>query len=213
MPTAARPLTLADAVDESLARIDRSECGPEILRTLHLEATRLLRASRPESHSSGMTPHIRAILIESQVFTTQSLVEMEERLARGELRESEDRTRLETIAASYGEHEVAERLGLDVREVQYRARIGTLYSFPVGGVTVYPKWQFAHETEDKLLPHLARVLASLLEEWDPASVQGFMSTPKEDLTSRGKRMTPVEWLLQGKSPRRVEVILEWELCH
>lgn len=208
MSTDTRPLTLADAVDESLAHIDRSGCGPEVLGALQAEAERLLSTPRGQSYSSGVTAATRAVLLESGVFTPLSLAEMEERLARGELRELEDRTALETIATSYGEHEVAEKLGLDIREIQSRARTGRLYYFSASGVTVYPKWQFTEDTEDGLLPHLSRVLASLIEDWDPASVEGFMTVPKEDLICRGKWLTPVQWLLRDKSPRRIEIILE-----
>lgn len=208
MSTAARPLTLTDAADELLAHIDQSGCGPEVLQALVLEAERLLGTSRLEAHSSGTTPEIRAFLLKSGIFTPSSLAEMEERIARGELRELEDRARLGTIAASYGESEVSEKLGVGIREVRYRARSGELYSFSAGGVTVYPRWQFADQTDDKLLPHLSRVLTLLLEDWDPASVEGFMTVPKEDLTSRGNQLSPVQWLLRGGNPRRIDAILE-----
>ncbi|MCK2022664.1 hypothetical protein KZC52_07000 [Microbacterium sp. kSW2-24] len=210
MSTAVRPLALAKAVDEALERIDRTGCGAEILRVLRLEAERLLTQVRPVSSSSAMTPALRAFLIESGDFTLQELTETEERVARGELRELEDQTCLETIAASYSESEVAERLGLSIYEVQDRARIGTIYSFAVEGFAVYPKWQFSDQTRDGLLPHLAHVLASLIDGWDPASVQGFMTVPKEDLTYRGEWQTPIRWLLRGGSAHRIDDILEGE---
>lgn len=205
-----RPLTLDDAVDELLAPIDRFNCGPAILRALRLTAECFSRQVRPQSHSSGMSPAVRAFLVESDEFTPEGFAETEERVARGELREVEHRTRLETIAASYGESEVAERLGLGIGEVRDRARAGELFSFDAAGIAVYPRWQLAEQTEDGVLPHLAHVLASLIDDWDPASVQGFMTAPKDDLIYRGEWQTPIQWLLRGESPRRIDVILEGE---
>lgn len=205
-----RPLTLDDVVDELLAPIDRSNCGPEVLRALRLKARHLSRQVRPQSRSSGLPPAVRAFLIESGEFSPEEFAETEERVARGELREAEHRTSIETIAASYGESEVAERLGLNLGEVRDRKRAGKLYAFDAAGVTVYPRWQFTEQTDDGLLPHLAHVLTSLIDDWDPASVQGFMTVPKDDLSYRGEWQTPIQWLLRGASPRRIDVILEGE---
>jgi hypothetical protein len=49
------------------------------------------------------------------------------------------------------------------------------------GIIVYPRWEFTDETPDHLLPHLARVVQDLLDDWRAASVQGFMTVVREEL--------------------------------
>ncbi|WP_314645678.1 hypothetical protein [uncultured Microbacterium sp.] len=201
-----RPLTLDAAVEELLESIDVSECDPEILETLQREATHLSRCMRPPS--PGLSMEQRAYLVESGAFTAEQFVQTEQRVARGELREDENRTRLGTIARSYGERAAAARLGLELDEFRARQRAGALYAFDASGVTIYPRWQFTDRTDDGLLPHLARVVTWLLEDWHPASVEGFMTTPKDSLIYRSELQTPIQWLLRGADPRPIEQILE-----
>lgn len=203
-----RPLTLDDAAVQLLGSIDVSECDPEVLEALQLEAAQLSAHVRPSS--PGLSPDQRAFLIESGAFTPEQFAETEHRVARGELREDENRTRLGTIARSYGEHTVAARLNLDRDELHKRRQEGDLYAFDASGITVYAKWQFTDQTDDGLLPHLSRVVTLLIEDWHPASVEGFMTVPKDSLIYRGEWQTPVQWLLRGASPHRVEMILEGE---
>ncbi|WP_282846375.1 hypothetical protein [Microbacterium oxydans] len=201
-----QPLTLDAAAAKLLESIDVSECDPEILETLQREAARLSMRLRPPS--SGLSMEQRAYLVESGAFTSEQFVQTEQRVARGELREDENRTRLGTVARSYGERAAAAWLGLEVDELRMRQRAGALYSFDASGVTVYPKWQFTDQTDDGFLPHLALVLTWLLEDWHPASVEGFMTTPKDSLIYRGEWQTPTQWLLQGFDLRAIERILE-----
>lgn len=37
-----------------------------------------------------------------------------------------------------------------------------------------------------------------------------MTVPKDSLIYRGEWQTPIQWLLRGASPRRIEMILEGE---
>lgn len=203
-----RPLTADAATGELVGLIDVSECDPEIINALRREAARLsahVRASSP-----GLSRHQRALLLEAGAFTPEQLARAEQRVARGELREEENRTRLGTIARSYGEHAVAARLDVELDELRERRRSGALYAFDASGITVYPKWQFTDQTEDGLLPHLARFLKLLIEDWHPASVEGFMTVPKDSLIYRGEWQTPIQWLLRGADPHCVEIILESE---
>ncbi|MFS0852962.1 hypothetical protein [Microbacterium sp. 179-I 3D4 NHS] len=117
---------------------------------------------------------------------------------------------METVATSYRKSEAARRLGIQLDELRRRGRDGEVYGFEVCEVTVYPRWQFTDKTNDRLLPHLAHVVASLIEDWNPASLEGFMTVPKDDLIHRGKRQSPIEWLLRGASPGRIVRILERE---
>ncbi|WP_341956548.1 hypothetical protein [Microbacterium sp. LWH13-1.2] len=201
-----RPLTLDAAVAELLESIDASECDPEIMETLQREAARLSRRMRPPS--PGMSMEQRAYLVDSGAFTAEQFAQTEQRVARGELREDENRTRLGTVARSYGERAAAARLGLEVDDLRMRQRAGALYSFDVSGVSAYPKWQFTDPTNDGLLPHLALVVTWLLEDWHPASVEGFMTTPKDSLIYRSELQSPIQWLIRGADPRPIEQILE-----
>lgn len=203
-----RPLTLDAAVDELLESIDVSDCDLDIVEALRREAVQLSRPSRPSN--SGLSPEQRVLLLKSGAFTPEQFAQTERRVARGELREDENRTRLGTIARSYGERAVAARLDVELDEVRERRRAGSLYAFDASGVTVYPKWQFTDQTDDGLLPHLARVVRLLIEDWHPASVEGFMTVPKDSLIYRGEWQTPIQWLLRDASPRRIEMILEGE---
>lgn len=206
MSDLARPLTLDDAAVQLLGSIDVSECDPEILEALQLEAAQLSAHVRPSS--PGLSPDQRAFLLESGAFTPEQFSQTEQRVARGELREDENRTRLGTIARSYGEHAVAARLDVELDELRERRRAGALYAFDASGITAYPKWQFTDQTDDGLLPHLSRVVTLLIEDWHPASVEGFMTVRKDSLIYRGEWQAPVQWLLRGASPHRIEMILE-----
>lgn len=203
-----RPLTLDAAAAELLDSIDVSECDPEILETLQQEAIRLSRRMR--APSPGLSMEQRAYLVESGAFTSEQFTETEQRVARGELREDENRTRLGTVARSYGERAAAARLGLEVDDLRMRQRAAALYSFDASGVTVYPRWQFTDQSDDGLVPHLALVVTWLLEDWHPASVEGFMTTPKDSLIYLGELQAPIQWLLRGADPRPIGRILEGE---
>lgn len=152
-----RPPTLDAAIDELLKSIDVSDCDPEIMEATWREAALLSMRTRPSS--SGLSPDQRVVLLKSGAFTPEQFAETEQRVARGELREEKNRTRLGTLARSYGEHTVAVRLDAELNELRKRQRAGALYAFDASGVTVYPKWQFTDQTDDGLLPHLAQVVA------------------------------------------------------
>lgn len=209
MPVPVRPLTIEEAVNELLSSIDSAGCGAEVATALRQKAAELLRRVRP--YSPGLTSQQRRYLIQSGDFTPEEFAETEESVARGELREMEQRTSLGTVAASYGESEVAALLEISQEDVRRLYSESKLYAFDAAGVTVYPRWQFTDETSDGLLPHLAHILQSFLpDDRHPASVQGFMTVPKEDLLFHGEWQTPVQWLLRGASPDLIDDILEGE---
>lgn len=209
MSVPVRPLTIKDAVNELLSSIDSAGCGTEVATALRQKAAELLRRVRPSS--PGLTPQQRRYLIESGAFTPEEFAETEASVARGELREMEQRTSLAAVAASYGESEVAALLTISPEDVRRMYGEGKLYAFDAAGVTVYPRWQFTDETSDGLLPQLAHILQSFLpDERHPASMQGFMTVPKDNLLFRGEWQTPVQWLLRGGSPDLIDDILEGE---
>ncbi|MCK8468745.1 hypothetical protein M0722_16235 [Microbacterium sp. KSW4-16] len=200
-----RPLTLDAAASRLLESIEVSECDTEIAEALRREAAQLFARTRPSSPS--LSADQRALLFKSGAVTPEQFAQTEQRVARGELREEEIRTWLGTIARSSGEGAVAARLNLKLDELRKRRRAGRLYAFDASGITVYPRWQFTDQSDDGLLPHLALVVAWLLEDWHPASVEGFMTTPKDSLIYRGEWQTPRQWLIQGASPHPIERLL------
>lgn len=60
----------------------------------------------------------------------------------------------------------------------------------LAGEVGLPAWQFLHT---RPLPGLGEVVAALPESLHPLSVEGFMTTPQEDLDDR----SPVDWLADG----------------
>lgn len=59
-----------------------------------------------------------------------------------------------------------------------------------------------------MLPGLATLVKAFPDDMHPASIQGFMSTPQEDLRVKGERLTPVEWLVHGGNPQALIAILD-----
>lgn len=206
---AVRPLTIEDAVDVTLSAITTEDCGPEIAASLRLVANQLLREAVPGD--PGISAQERAFLIESGEFTTEELAETEASVARGDLRELENRTLLKAIAASLSESEAAEKLGVSRDRVQELHAAEKLFGFEAGPVTVYPRWQFTGTRPEGLLPHLAHLLLEFLpDERDPASLQAFMTVPKEDLTFRGEQQTPIQWLLRDGRLDAIGDVIEGE---
>lgn len=207
LPSAARPLTLADAVDALLAPVHPERCGPEVYRALLTKAEQLLRGQTPVA--PRRMSQERSYLIDSGAFTFEQLARSETHIARGELRELEYRSALSAIAASHSESEVASRLGIVIDEVRQRRTSGELFAFDRAGIELYPTWQFTEAASGGVLPHLARVLKALRpDERNPASVLAFMTVPKRDLAIDNEQVTPVQWLVRGGSPRVLEDILE-----
>lgn len=206
-PSSARPLTIADAVDELLARVHSERCGPDVCRALLKTAEQLLRGQTPVA--PRRMSQERSYLIHSGAFTFEQLARSETHIARGELRELEYRSALSAIAASHSESEVASRLGIVIDEVRQRRSSGELFAFDAAGIELYPTWQFTEAASGGLLPHLTGVLKALRpDERNPASVMAFMTVPKLDLAIDNEQLTPVQWLLRGGSPRVLEDILE-----
>ena len=149
-----------------------------------------------------------AFLIESGAFTEQEFADTEASLARGDLAELERKTRLGAITDSLSVAEVAQVLSIDAARVRRRQAKGDLYAFVAGGRRRYPLWQFTSDPARPVLPGLAALVQGLPADMHPASVQGFMTTPQEDLRVDGIGMKPVDWLLRGGDPQALVEILE-----
>ena len=103
--------------------------------------------------------------------------------------------------------EVAQVLSIDAARVRRRQAKGDLYAFVAGGKHRYPRWQFTGDPARPVLPGLAALVQGLPADMHPASVQGFMTTPQEDLRVDGIGMKPVDWLLRGGDPQALLEIL------
>lgn len=88
--------------------------------------------------------------------------------------------------------QVAELLGRAPSNVRRSAGTHDLYAVHrgTGRELGFPSWQFVN---DLPLRGLREVLAALPDSMHPLSVEGFMTTPQEELEDR----SPVEWLSTG----------------
>ncbi|TFB59033.1 hypothetical protein E3N86_12385 [Cryobacterium sp. Hz7] len=180
--------------------------GDELVIAILREAAALLKKRQPRG--GALSDEQVAFLIESGTFTAAEFADIEASLARGDLAKQERKTRLEAVINSLSAAEVALRLGIDASRVRHRQAKGGLYSFTAGGKRRYPFWQFTNDPAQPLLPGLAALVKGLPEDMRPASIQGFMLTPQEDLLVEGRRVTPVEWLLHAGDPQALVDILD-----
>src|SRR5262245_1366542 len=105
------------------------------------------------------------------------------------------RIEFELLRRSYTTHDVAAKWGVDDSRVRHRVRNRALYGMRVGRSLRLPIWQF--DDELRPLPGLAAVLAALPSGMHPREVEGFMTTPQDDLRMRGHKRSPRDWLLTG----------------
>jgi hypothetical protein len=178
----------------------------ELVAILLQEAVEFLKTRQPRG--GALSDDQVAYLIESDGFTSSEFAEIEANLARGDLVKEELKTQLATVANSLSADEVALRLDIDASRVSDRQVQSDLYSFTAGGRRRYPEWQFTSDSAQRLLPGLTDLVRGLPAGLHAASVEGFMTTPQEDLVVNGQRMTPVEWLLQGGDPQELVSILD-----
>ena len=105
------------------------------------------------------------------------------------------RIEFDLLRRSYTTHDVAAKWGVDDSRVRHRVRNRALYGMRVGRSLRLPIWQF--DDELRPLPGLAAVLAALPSGIHPREVEGFMTTPQDDLRMRGHKRSPRDWLLTG----------------
>lgn len=92
--------------------------------------------------------------------------------------------------------QVTELTGKSRSQITRDLNGGRLYGFSLGRRWRVPRWQFPGGI---LLPGLDEVVPAIPGHLHPAVVQGFMSSPQDDLDSR----TPVEHLRTGGDPEPV----------
>lgn len=200
-------------VGESVRELQRvlSEQGrdPEIVPVMLHELRQIIAERAPRGR--GLTDEQARYLVESGDFTAEELAETERAVADGELALEERNVRLGAISRSLSATEAARRLGVDPSRVRHRQAKGLLYGVLIGGRRRYPEWQFVPGSGDPL-PKLGQVIKAFPEDWQLATVESFMTTPKSALRApgdrNGERLTPVEWLLNGGDPEAIVGILD-----
>lgn len=205
MSIAAAHPEVRESVDSLMEAVQASGGGDDLVVAILNETALLLKKRQPRG--GALSDEQVQFLIESGAFTAEEFAETEASVARGDLAEEEQQTRLGAVLASLSADEVAEKLRIDASRVRHRQAKGSLYAFMVGRKRRYPTWQFTDNPAQPVLPGLASVVTAFQDK-HPASIQGFMSTPQASLLVDGKRMTPPEWLLHGGEPQAVVNILD-----
>ncbi|TFD42586.1 hypothetical protein E3T33_12080 [Cryobacterium sp. TMT1-2-1] len=160
------------------------------------------------NHGTGLTKEQEDFLVENGIFTRESLAETKAAIGRGELAESERRTRQEGIDASETATQVATRLHIALHEVDVWRERGDLFAFVADGTLHYPTWQFTDAIDRPVLPHLAKLTAALPDDMHPAGILGFFSTPQRGAGMNGQPMTPGQWLIRGGDVQTLTDILD-----
>lgn len=101
--------------------------------------------------------------------------------------------------------QAAASLGVDRSRMSHRLSAGLLYALTIGGRRRLPAWQIHHGHE---IPGLAAVIASIEPEMHPASVEGVMTTPRDELGGQ----TPIAYLDSGGNAAAVADLIS-ELGH
>ncbi len=107
--------------------------------------------------------------------------------------------------SSYTQNEVANLLNVTTSRVRQRLDNGTLYWINGSNGRVCPRFQFF---DNRTLPGLAIVLASLSKSAHPLVVNRFFLTEQVDLESEllGRRLTPRDWLATRHDPKEVVIL-------
>ena len=111
------------------------------------------------------------------------------------------RIQFEVLRRSHTARDIAAKWGVDSSRIRHRVRDGALYGVRIGRSLRLPEWQF--DADLRPLPGLAAVLAALPADMHPREVEGFMTTPQDELRLRGRALSPRDWLLTGGTPNRV----------
>lgn len=205
MPDATTHAEVHKSIQDLIETVETQGQDDELVVILLREVTDLIKRRQPRG--GALSDDQVAFLIEADAFTPREFAETEASLARGDLARLERKTRLEAITDSLNAAGVAQVLSIDVARVRRRQAKGDLYSFLIGGRRRYPLWQFASDPARPVLPGLAALVKGIPEDMHPASVQGFMTTPQEDLLVDCERVTPAEWLLRDGDPQALLDIL------
>jgi hypothetical protein len=160
-----------------------------------VSALRTALRREPRPGASTLTDAEAAILVEhSGIDPAAAARQSESQRAAVEAA----RIEFDLLRRSYTTRDIAAKWGVDDSRVRHRVRNRALYGMRVGRSLRLPRWQF--DDELRPLPGLPAVLAALPGSMHPREVEGFMTTPQDDLRVRGHKRSPRDWLLTGGSP-------------
>ena len=162
----------------------------------------------------GITPEDLVDWVESAFAAAKSTrIEPGRELSSGELEtlESEGlgagRTATDPIVSSFGRYmrlveealdarQAAKKLGVSPSRVRQLLGESRLYGLKPMGDWRLPTWQFGVEGRGTV-PGIGTVIRALPEGLHPLSVEGFMTSPKPELSLDGNSTSPIEWLAGG----------------
>jgi len=116
------------------------------------------------------------------------------------------RSRLRAVIRSLSDDETGRLLAVGARQVQRRARSGSLYFFQVSQKRRFPCWQFL--STFAVPPGLRLVAQVLPRDWPPEAVDAFMTTKHPQLLIGGVPHSPVQWLVNGGGATTVRLLLD-----
>lgn len=203
--------TVGDGLSRLIESVAESDVSAETVDLMLHEVADSVARRRPGS--GALTQAEADFLTASGAYTDEALAALEKRVDEGELAGRERETRLGVIARSLTTREVSDLLGIDTSRVRHRLSDNHLFAFRAGKARQYPRWQFLEG--GKVLPNLPAVVPAFPAQWQPASIEGFMTTPQRDLSAGSAdgsadevHLSPAEWLAGGGDPAEVVAILD-----
>lgn len=159
---------------------------------------------------NGMTEEQKRVLVEMGAFTAEELDHATLEVNRGSLKVSAAEAFLSRFYETISIDAMAAYLEWDDETVRRAVTEGRLCAVEIGGRLRFPVWQLSRPHPSGLIPELDRLLESATKRWDWLGLTAFMSTPQEDLVTKG-RQTPAEWLRRGGPIGKVTSIIDsWE---
>lgn len=127
-------------------------------------------------------------------------------LSQAQAEEKLAAARAETQRRSYADSlpvtAAAELLGVTVDSVRRQAEMKQLVTFRIGDELRVPRWQL---TPAGAIPYLPLVLAALPKNLHHNSIEGFMTTRKDELDG----MSAIQRLSAGGDPQPVTELAHW----
>ena len=157
--------------------------------------------------ANGLSDEQKAVLIESGVFTADTLAETQADIDRGGFQLSSIESWLSEMRETLSLQSIAAFLGRDENDVKRAVAERRLYAVEIAGRLRFPAWQLSLRSPGKVLPHFETLLPALEERWGWISISRFFATRQEDLVAKGRK-TPAAWLEDGGDPDAVRRIVQ-----
>jgi excisionase family DNA binding protein len=123
--------------------------------------------------------------------------------------------RTEILGSSYTTKELATKLGISDSRVRQLVGARKLYAVRDSGSRKHliPSFQVletreAKSTRAQLLPNWAAVAPHIPSDASLLQVTGFFTRPHEDLVISGRRLSPVEWLVELRDTASITTLLD-----